>query len=141
MTNVTMPTGASVGAFLSLVTPERRQSDAIKLDQIFREESGFEPKMWGDSIVGYGRYNYRYDSGREGTFLATGFSPRKARHSIYIMPGYADYSDLLIKLGKHKTGAACLYVNKLDDVDERILRKIIQSGLRDLKRRWPISPE
>lgn len=110
------------------------------LDALFRKATGFEPVMWGPSIVGYGRYHYRYKTGREGEFLATGFSPRKAAHSIYIMPGYADFSDLLSRLGKHKLGKSCLYVNKLADIDLDILAELIRAGLENLDRLWPVEP-
>ena len=96
--------------------------------------------MRGDNIVGYGRYNYVYDSGRDGTFLATGFSRREARMSIYIMPGYQGYGAILAKLGKYKPGAACLYVNRLSDIDLRVLRQLIQTGQRDLNRKWAVHP-
>jgi len=136
--NKTQPTGADVTAFLDKVEPERRRTDAHRLDAIFREVTGFEPVMWGPSMIGYGKYHYIYDSGREGDFLATGFSPRKTAHSIYIMPGYADFGDILDRLGKHKTGRSCLYVNKLADIDEAVLRELIAAGLRDLNARWPV---
>ena len=85
-------------------------------------------------------YHYVYKTGREGDFLATGFSPRKSNLSVYIMPGYSDYSSILARLGKHKTGASCLYINKLDDVDLNVLRELIQAGLKDLDAVWPIQP-
>lgn len=130
-----------VHELLSAVESDRRRTDAMALEAIFRDVSGFEPKVWDGGIVGYGRYDYRYDSGREGTYLATGFAVRRAQFSLYIMPGYADFGDLLERLGKHKTGAACLYINRLSDIDERILRKIIAAGLRNLARFWPVRPE
>lgn len=92
-------------------------------------------------MVGYGRYDYRYESGREGSFLATGFSPRKAKLSVYILPGYADFGDILSRLGKHARGKSCLYINRLDDVDEDVLAELIQAGLADLGRRWAVHPE
>jgi len=111
------------------------------LDVLFRKATGFIPQMWGGSIVGYGRYHYRYASGREGDFLATGFSPRKAAYSIYIMPGYQDYGAILSRLGKHKTGKSCLYVNRLADIDLTVLEELIRQGLKDLNAIWPVSPE
>lgn len=138
--NKTVQTERGVADFLAAVEPERRLLDAQALDRLFRAATGFEPRMWGDSIVGYGRYDYRYDSGREGSSLATGFSPRKTALSIYIMPGYADFGDSLARLGKHKTGKACLYVNKLDDIDTDVLSELICAGLDDLARRWPVVP-
>jgi hypothetical protein len=127
-----------VADFLAQVTPERRRTEALRLDAIFREETGFAPRLWPASILGYGRYHYRYASGREGSHLATGFSPRKAALVIYIMPGYADFGDLLARLGKHRKGKACLYVNRLEAVDEAALRALIRAGLEDLGRRWAV---
>ena len=138
--NKTKPNDANVLAFLSAVEPERRRVDALRLNEIFREVTGFEPVMWGASIVGYGSYHYVYKSGREGDFLATGFSPRKTSLTIYIMPGYADFGDILKRLGKHRTGRSCLYINRLDAVDEDVLRELIAAGLRDLGTRWQIAP-
>jgi hypothetical protein len=96
--------------------------------------------MWGPTMIGYGQYHYRYDSGREGDFLATGFSPRKANLSIYILPGYADFGPILSRLGKHRTGKSCLYVNRLADIDLAVLEELIRAGLEDLGRRWPVTP-
>jgi len=138
--NKTVPTGKSVEAFLSTVQPSAKAEDARVLDALFREVTGFEPVLWGASIVGYGRYHYRYKSGREGDFLATGFSPRKAALSVYIMPGYADFGDILSRLGKHKLGKSCLYVNKLADIDLDVLGDLIRAGLKDLERHWPVRP-
>ena len=136
----TVPTQANVGAFLAAVEPERRRLDAERLDVLFRSVTGFVPQMWGPSIVGYGRYDYVYASGRSGSFLATGFSPRKAALSIYILPGYADFGPLLSRLGKHKTGKSCLYINKLADVDTDVLAELIRAGLDDLAGHWPVKP-
>jgi hypothetical protein len=138
--NKTRPTAASVEDFLAAAPPAKVQ-DALRLEALFRAATGFTPKMWGSSIVGYGRYHYRYASGREGDFLATGFSPRKAAFSIYIMPGYQDYGAILPRLGKHKTGKSCLYVNKLADVDLTVLEELIRQGLKDLNAIWPVEPE
>ncbi|MGV6812256.1 MAG: DUF1801 domain-containing protein [Brevirhabdus sp.] len=136
--NKTVPTDASVDDFLDAVAPDRRREDARELDRIFRETTGFSPVMWGPSIVGYGRYHYRYESGREGDFLATGFSPRKANLVVYIMPGYADFSDILSRLGKHRLGKSCLYLNTLAGIDTDALKDLIRAGLNDLETRWPV---
>lgn len=138
--NKTQATEASVEAFLAQVEPARRAEDARQLAALFAEVTGFEPRMWGPSIIGYGRYHYRYESGREGDFLATGFSPRKSALSLYIMPGYQDYGDMLARLGKHKTGKSCLYINRLSDVDQDVLRSLIATGLKDLDAIWPVHP-
>ncbi|WP_299946858.1 DUF1801 domain-containing protein [uncultured Ruegeria sp.] len=138
--NKTQPTGHSVGAFLAAVQPTRKAEEAQVLDGLFREVTGFAPVMWGPSIIGYGKYHYRYASGREGDFLATGFSPRKTAHSIYIMPGYGDFQDILPRLGKHKLGKSCLYVNKLPDIDLDVLSELIKAGLERLDSLWPVEP-
>ncbi|WP_417523030.1 DUF1801 domain-containing protein [Marinovum sp.] len=138
--NKTRITDQPVAEFLAAVSPDRRREEAQALDQLFREVTGFQPRMWGPSMVGYGQYHYRYATGREGDALATGFSPRKARLSIYIMPGYADFGDILARLGKHSTGVSCLYVNKLADIDLDVLAELIRAGLRDLATHWPVQP-
>lgn len=139
--NKTVPTGASVEAFLAGAEPARKAAEARNLDALFRRVTGYAPQMWGPSIIGYGRYHYRYASGREGDFLATGFSPRKAQHTIYIMPGYQDYGAILSRFGKHKLGKSCLYVNKLADIDLDALAELIRAGLKDLNALWPVQPE
>lgn len=136
--NKTKATDVSVADFITKVEPERRRKDALELDRIFREVTGWQPRMWGPSIIGYGEYHYVYDSGREGDFLATGFSPRKAKLVLYIMPGYQDFGPFLDRLGKHKLGKACLYINKLDDVDTDVVAEIIRAGVDDLATRWPV---
>ena len=113
--------------------------DALALDALFREVTGWSPVLWGPSIVGYGSYHYVYDSGREGDMCATGFSPRKSNLAIYIMPGYADYGPLLADLGKHRLGKSCLYLNKLADVDVGVLKKLVQTGITDLGKKWPVT--
>lgn len=138
--NKTVPTDANVADFLNAVEPARRREDGLRLDAIFQEVTGFTPVMWGPAIIGYGRYHYRYASGREGDFLATGFSPRRASLSVYIMPGYMDFGAIMSRLGKHKTGKSCLYINKLADVNEDVLRELIAAGLKDLNGRWSVEP-
>ena len=113
--NKTVATPASVEAFLNAVEHPTRRADALTLNTLFQEVTGYAPVMWGPTMVGYGSYHYVYDSGREGDFLATGFSPRKANLSVYILPGYADFGSILVRLGKHKKGKSCLYINKLAD--------------------------
>ncbi len=94
--------------------------------------------MWGSSIIGYGRYHYKYDSGRQGDFLVTGFSPRKAALSVYIMPGYRDLSEKLSRLGKHKIGKSCLYINKLSDIDLTVLEEIVRDGVTYMKSKYEV---
>ncbi|SMX28832.1 hypothetical protein TRP8649_02959 [Pelagimonas phthalicica] len=136
--NKTVPTGASVAEYLATVMPDRRRSDALVLDALFQRTTGWQPQMWGPSIIGYGQYHYTYDSGRQGDFLATGFVPRKANMVVYIMPGYADFSDILARLGPHKLGKSCLYLGALSRIDLDVLAELITAGLQDLRRRWPI---
>lgn len=138
--NKTRPTDTSVAQFLEQTENPKRRAEAFALDALFRWVTGFEPRMWGPSMVGYGSYHYIYDSGRQGDFLATGFAPRKANLSIYIMPGYQDYSAILARLGKHKTGKSCLYVNSLEDIDLDVLETLISTGLADLGAKWPVTP-
>lgn len=138
--NKTRPSGEAVETFIAAVEHPTRRADAERLDEIFREVTGWAPQMWGPSIIGYGAYHYKYDSGREGDAIATGFSPRKANIVVYIMPGYADFEDELGRLGKHKLGKSCLYINKLADIDEDVLKEIIRAGLDDLATRHEITP-
>lgn len=137
--NKTQATEADVAAFLKAVEHPVRRADALALDGLFRRITRWVPRLWGPTIVGYGQYHYRYDSGREGDFLATGFSPRKANMVLYIMPGYGEMGDLLDRLGKHKLGKSCLYINKLDDVDLDVVEEIIRAGLDDLATRWDVT--
>ena len=139
--NKTTKTSQNPADFIAGVTPERRRLDAETLLPFFAGVTGFVPRMWGPSIIGYGRYHYTYESGREGDFLATGFSPRKASLSIYIMPGYQDYAEILGRLGKHKLGRSCLYINKLSDIEMEVLAELVRAGLRDLDRIWTVQPE
>ncbi|MXW27332.1 MAG: DUF1801 domain-containing protein [Chloroflexi bacterium] len=124
--NKTQKTGASVEKFLESVTSPRRREDGLAVLAMMREITGLEPEMWGPSIIGFGDYHYKYESGREGDFFLTGFSPRKQSLTLYIMSGLEGHEDLLEKLGKHRTGTACLYINKLADVDTDILRDLIR---------------
>ena len=136
--NKTKPTAESVADFIAAVDHPVRRADAETLDAMFRRVTGWAPKMWGPSLIGYGKYDYTYDSGRTGEMLATGFSPRKANLVLYIMPGYAEYAPMLDRLGKHKLGKSCLYINKLADVDMDVVEEIVRAGLDDLAKRWPV---
>lgn len=127
--NKTQSTEASVTGFLDAVEPEQKREDARTVCAMMERLSGHPPKMWGPSIIGFGQYHYKYDSGREGDFLLTGFSPRKSDLSLYIMDGYQDRSEILSRLGKHKTGKSCLYVKKLSDIDLDVLEELITDSL------------
>ncbi|WP_296419441.1 DUF1801 domain-containing protein [Pseudooctadecabacter sp.] len=137
--NKTKATDHDVTAFLEAVEHPVRRADGLVLDAMFRQITGWTPRMWGPTIVGYGSYDYVYDSGRSGTSLATGFSPRKAALSLYIMPGYQDYSDIRDRLGKHKIGKACLYINKLADVDLSVVEELVRRGVDDLGKKYPVT--
>ncbi len=123
--NKTRPTSASVTAFMSTIDDRQMRADAKKVAAMMRRATGKRARMWGPSIVGYGSYHYRYASGREGDFMITGFSPRKQALTIYIMPGFSRFRDLMSKLGKYKTGKSCLYIRRLADVDETVLERLI----------------
>lgn len=140
-TNKTQATRASVLHFLDAIEDEQKRKDAKLIDKIFRKISGHNPVMWGSSIVGYGAYHYRYKSGREGDYMRIGFSPRKQSLTLYIMPGFDDYTSLLENLGKHKTGKSCLYIKKLADVDINWLTKIARRAWRDMNSQYPESEQ
>lgn len=138
--NKTKPTQVSVDDFIAAVSHPTRRADAETLDAMFRRITGWAPRMWGPTIIGYGSYDYTYESGHSGSCNATGFSPRKANQVLYIMPGYQDYGHILDRLGKYKLGKACLYINKLADVDLAVLEELVKTGLDDLAKIWPVHP-
>lgn len=135
--NKTQPTQVSVKEFLDKVEDEARRRDCDRLCELMEGVTGEPPKMWGPSIVGFGSYHYKYESGREGDMCLVGFSPRKRNFSIYIMAGFAGYAELMAKLGKHKTGKACLYVNKLDDVDLNVLKDLVAESVKATAAKYP----
>lgn len=139
--NKTVATAADPAEFIANVEPEKKRADAVELLSFFNRVTGLDPKMWGPSIIGYGRYHYKYESGREGEFMLTGFSPRKQNLTVYIMPGYRydTMQEKLDRLGKHKLGKSCLYINKLADVDLDVLEEIVLDGvayMRDNYETW-----
>lgn len=125
----TKATTMSVADFIAAVPDPRRREEAAAIDAIHRRVTGLEPQMWGPTIIGYGSYSYKYDSGREGTMCRAGFSPRKAAMTIYLMGNYCDHQveadALFARLGKHSTGKACLYIKKLADVDLEVLERLV----------------
>lgn len=127
---------ASVAAFLQSVDDEQKRKDCREVMALMKEVTGKRALMWGSSIVGFGSYHYHYQTGREGDWPVTGFSPRKQNLTIYIMPGFSRYSSLLKKLGKYKTGKSCLYVKKLDDIDRKLLRQLIVRSVADMKKMY-----
>ena len=126
----------SVIDFLDKVEDADKRRDSFEILKLMRQITGAEPKMWGDSIVGFGSYHYRYKSGREGDWMLTGFSPRKQNISVYIMCGFQHVEDQMKKLGKHKTGASCLYIKRLSDVDLNVLSEIINESIKQLKEKY-----
>jgi len=121
----TKPNDASVEEYLDGVEDEDKRRDCRTLLDLMRDVTGEEPVMWGPSIVGFGRYRYRYDSGREGDWFLTGFSPRKRDLTVYLMAGADRFEDLMARLGKHKTGKSCLYLKRLAEVDLDVLRELV----------------
>ena len=131
--NRTLPSGASVTAFMAAIDDPRMRADAKKVAAMMRRATGKRARMWGPSIVGYGSYHYRYESGREGDFMITGFSPRRQALTIYIMPGFSRFAELMSKLGKYRTGKSCLYLRRLADVDEAVLERLINESVRYMR--------
>ena len=129
--------------FIAAVEPAAKRADAEVLDALFRKATGEMPKMWGPTIIGYGEYRTTYESGREVHWLRTGFSPRKAKHSLYLMGGYCDpetgekHAAMLERLGKHSRGKSCLYVNKLADIDLEVLEEMLRNDWDEMNRRYP----
>lgn len=127
-------------AFIASVENATRRADAEQLLEVMTRVSGYAPKMWGTSIVGFGRYHYVYESGREGDSMVTGFSPRKANMVVYLMPGYDDLSEQLALLGKHKIGKSCLYLNKLSDIDMGVLEQMIGDSVTKMQANYDTFP-
>ena len=134
--NKTRPTTASVTAFIDAVENEARKRDAKTLLDMMKKITGEKPKMWGPSIIGFGKYHYKYDSGREGDMLNVGFSPRKANLALYVMGSIAEDDPLRDKLGKYKTGKSCLYINKLEDVDLKVLERLVAKSYRTTRKKY-----
>ncbi len=125
----TIPTRVSVDKFLKGITDESKRLDCYQVLGIMKRATKAEPKMWGTSIVGFGKHHYVYASGREGDWFLTGFSPRKQNLTIYLT-GFTECEDLLEQLGRHSTGKGCLYINKLEDVDVKVLKKLIRQSVK-----------
>ncbi len=139
MPNKTQPSSTSVDAFLATAASPSVAADAQVLVELLARITGELPVMWGPSMVGFGRYHYVYESGREGDSFRVGFSPRKAQLVVYLMPGYLfdDLHELLARLGPHKVGKACLYVKRLSDVDLGVLEELVREGLKRLEAVYP----
>lgn len=135
--NKTVPTDASVQAYLDAIDDHARRADCERIAAIMSAATDRAPKMWGAGIVGFGEYHYKYDSGREGDWCLTGFSSRKSAISLYIMPGFKAFDDLMTRLGKHKTGKSCLYVKRLSDIDEDVLGQLVAESVAWMRERYP----
>jgi len=135
--NKTRPSDGDVQAFIAGIENETRRADAGTLLRMMSEVTSFKPVLWGETMIGFGKYHYQYDSGREGDYFLTGFSPRKSAMSVYIMPGFEQYGDLLAKLGKHRHSVSCLYINRLDAIDLRVLETMIEDSVRRMKEIYP----
>ena len=127
----------SVDEFLKSIEDPEKQKTSLQILDIIKEISGKEPKMWGDSIIGFGKYHYKYATGREGDWMRIAFSPRKQNFSIYIMDGFDNHSELMEKLGKYKTGRSCLYIKKLQDIDINILKELMKKSLLNMEKMYP----
>ena len=141
MVNKTKPTTVDPAAYIASIEHDTRREDALTLLELMGRLSGFEAKMWGPTMVGFGRYHYKYDTGREGDWFMVGFSPRKANQVIYLMPGYENFDDELARLGKHKIGKSCLYINKLADVDLAVVEEMVRYTIDLLHENYETSPE
>ena len=135
--NKTTETQDSVTDFINAVESEVKRNDSFELLKIMQETTGFEPKMWGPSIIGFGSYHYKYASGHEGDAPLTGFSPRKDAISLYLNPVFENKEELLLKFGKHKAGKGCIYIKKLADIDMEILKKIILLSIQYTQNLYP----
>lgn len=135
--NKTQVTKENPEKFLNTIEDKVKREDSLAILKLMKKITGEKPKMWGPSIVGFGDYHYKYESGREGDFFITGFSPRKQNLTIYIMPGFDKYEDLLLKLGKYKTSVSCLYIKRLSDIDINILEKMIKESYSYMKKNYP----
>jgi len=137
--NKTTQNASPVEDFINAVDNEQKRKDSWDMIALMKKITGSEPKMWGSSLVGFGSYHYKYESGREGDFFITGFSPRKAAFTVYIMPGFSEYADLMEQLGPYKTGKSCLYLKNLDVIDRGILEQIISISVDDMRDRYECS--
>ena len=126
----TVPTKTSVDKFLKGITDEKKRADCYQILKMMEKATKSKPKMWGTSIVGFGETHYVYESGREGDWFITGFSPRKQNLTLYVMGGFHQFEELMKKLGKHSTGKGCLYINRMEDVDAKVLKELITKSVK-----------
>ena len=135
--NKTMETSNNVKAFIDNVSDQTKRNDSFHIVEIFKKVTGFEPKMWGASIIGFGNYHYKYESGHEGNAPLTGFSPRKDSIVLYLGVEFKIKDQLLKKFGKHKAGKGCVYIKKLEDIDTIILEKLISASVENILSKYP----
>lgn len=135
----TRPTRRSVRAFINAVEHPGRREDCQTLLPLFEKITGSKATMWGDKIIGFGSYHYRYASGREGDWPITGYSPGKQQLTIYVMPGFDNYQSLLDRLGRHRTGKSCLYLGRLANIDLAVLEQLVKRSVADMRKTWPCS--
>ena len=135
--NKTTETNQNVTIFINKVADEVKRRDCFRLLEIFKTHTGFKPKMWGPSIIGFGKYHYKYESGHEGDAPLAAFSPRATSMVIYLSGRFGKRDELLKKFGKHKAGKACIYIKKLDDVNPEILGQMISNSVKEIRKRYP----
>ncbi len=138
MANKTRPNKTSVRSFLAAIDDDGRRADCKAVAAIMRRVTGKPATMWGTSMVGFGKYRYKYESGREGDAFLTGFAPRKQALTIYVMDGFSGYDALMKRLGKYKTGKSCLYVKRLDDIDRDVLEQLLTRSVRHMRRKYGV---
>lgn len=141
MTNKTRPEAASAEAFIAAIDDPDRRKDCTRIAEIMARATGAPATMWGESMVGFGNYHYRYASGREGDWFLTGFAPRKGSLSLYVMPGFDRFDSLMRDLGKYKTGKSCLYIKRLADIDEAVLVELINESVAWMREQYPSNAE
>ncbi|MHB8206748.1 DUF1801 domain-containing protein [Mucilaginibacter sp.] len=132
----TKPTERSVDGFIATVADDKIRADCYTIINLMETVTGEKPKMWGPAIIGFGKYAYKYESGHSGEICMTGFSPRKANITLYVLAGFPEQTELLQKLGKHKAGKGCLYIKKLDDVNINVLESLIKESIKFLKEKY-----
>lgn len=137
MAQKTLPTDRPPEDYLATVEPPRRREEAAEMLALMRRVTGEKAVMWGDSIVGFGAYDYTYDSGHSGRWFLTGFAPRKAAMTVYVMPGFDRYTDALARLGKHRRSVSCLYIPRLANVDMAVLEEIVADSVARMRARRP----
>ena len=135
--NKTQPTDTPIEDFITAIPDPKRREEAVVLLPLMRRASGEKPVIWGDAIVGFGLYSYRYASGRSGQFFLTGFAPRKAEMTVHIMPGFSEAGPLLERLGPHRTGRSCLYIRRLDKIDLAVLEELVCASVEKMRTLYP----